>query len=97
MDGSRRLAWLEDYAAAVAASGDHPVPRVLRKGIRVDHASFAYPGTSRVVLDDVSVELPAGAVAAIVGANGPGKHTLVKLLANMKEPTSGYTLHDDTP
>ena len=97
MDGSRRLAWLEDYAAAVAASGDHPVPRVLRKGIRVDHASFAYPGTSRVVLDDVSVELPAGAVAAIVGENGAGKTTLVKLLAKMYEPTSGSIFLDETP
>src|SRR5262249_61160121 len=43
MDGSRRLAWLEDYAAAVAASGDQPVPSVFRKGIRVEHGSFTYP------------------------------------------------------
>src|SRR5437867_12800469 len=64
MDGSRRLAWLEDYAASVAASGDLPVPSVLRRGIRLDHVTFAYPGTSRVVLDDVSVTLPAGAVVA---------------------------------
>jgi ATP-binding cassette, subfamily B, bacterial len=97
MDGSRRLAWLEDYAAAVAASGDHAVPSVLRQGIRVDHASFAYPGTSRVVLDDVSVELPAGAVVAIVGENGAGKTTLVKLLAKMYEPTSGSIFLDETP
>ncbi|MBA0088113.1 MAG: ABC transporter ATP-binding protein, partial [Acidobacteria bacterium Pan2503] len=97
MDGSRRLAWLEDYAAAVAASGDHAVPGVLRQGIRVDHASFAYPGTSRVVLDDVSVELPAGAVVAIVGENGAGKTTLVKLLAKMYEPTSGSIFLDETP
>src|SRR5205823_14046776 len=72
MDGSRRLAWLEDYAASVAASGDLPVPAVLRRGVRLDHVSFAYPGTSRVVLDDVSVTLPAGAVVAIVGENGAG-------------------------
>ena len=97
MDGSRRLAWLEDYAAAVAASGDHPVPSILRQGIRVDHASFAYPGTSRVVLDDVSVTFPAGAVVAIVGENGAGKSTLVKLLAKMYEPTSGCILLDETP
>jgi len=97
MDGSRRLAWLEDYAAAVSASGDHPVPSILRHGIRVDHASFAYPGTSRVVLDDVSVTFPAGAVVAIVGENGAGKSTLVKLLAKMYEPTSGCILLDETP
>ena len=97
MDGSRRLAWLEDYAAAVAASGDQPVPSALRKGIRVEHVSFAYPGTSRVVLDDVSVKLPAGAVVAIVGKNGAGKTTLVKLLSKMYEPTSGSIFLNDTP
>ncbi len=97
MDGSRRLAWLEDYAATVAASGDAPVPAVLRRGIQLDHVSFSYPGTSRVVLDDVSVTLPAGAVVAIVGENGAGKTTLVKLLAKMYEPSSGAILLDDTP
>jgi ATP-binding cassette, subfamily B, bacterial len=97
MDGSRRLAWLEDYAAAVAASGDQPVPSVLRNAIRVEHVSFVYPGTSRLVLDDVSVKLPAGAVVAIVGENGAGKTTLVKLLAKMYEPTSGSMFLDETP
>ncbi len=97
MDGSRRLAWLEDYAASVAASGDLPVPSVLHRGVRLDHVSFAYPGTSRVVLDDVSVTLPAGAVIAIVGENGAGKTTLVKLLSKMYEPSSGSILLDDTP
>jgi ATP-binding cassette subfamily B protein len=50
MDGSRRLAWLEDYAASVAALGELPVPDVLHRSIRLDHVSFAYPGTSRTVL-----------------------------------------------
>jgi ATP-binding cassette subfamily B protein len=97
MDGSRRLAWLEDYAAALDASGDLPVPSALRSGIRFDHVSFAYPGTSRVVLENVSLTLPAGAVVAIVGENGAGKTTLVKLLAKMYEPSSGSIFFDDTP
>jgi ATP-binding cassette subfamily B protein len=97
MDGSRRLAWLEDYVGSVAAGGDRPVPGSLRRGIRLEHVSFAYPGTSRVVLDDVSVTLPAGAVVAIVGENGVGKTTLVKLLTKMYEPASGAILLDDTP
>jgi len=97
MDGSRRLAWLEDYAASVAASGDLPVPAVLHRGIRLGHVSFAYPGTARVVLDDVSLTLPAGSVVAIVGENGAGKTTLVKLLAKLYEPASGAILVDDTP
>ena len=97
MDGSRRLAWLEDYAASVAAAGDRPPPAALRSGIRLEHVTFAYPGTSRVVLDDVSVMLPARSVIAIVGENGAGKTTLVKLLAKMYEPQSGAIFLDDTP
>jgi ATP-binding cassette, subfamily B, bacterial len=97
MDGSRRLAWLEDYAAAVSALGDQPVPVALRRGIRLEHVSFAYPGTTRTVLDDVTLELPAGAVVAIVGENGAGKTSLVKLLAKMYEPSAGTIYLDETP
>jgi ATP-binding cassette, subfamily B, bacterial len=97
MYGAIRLAWLEDYAAAVAASADVPAPDRLAKGIRFDHVSFAYPGTDRIVLDDVNLRLPAGAVVAVVGENGAGKTTLVKLLAKMYEPRSGSILVDDTP
>jgi len=97
MDGSRRLAWLEDYAAAVAASGDQPVPATLAEGVRLEHVSFAYPGTDRLVLDDLCLELPAGAVVAVVGENGAGKTTLVKLLAKLYEPTSGRILVDGRP
>jgi ATP-binding cassette subfamily B protein len=97
MDGSRRLAWLEDYAASMTASADLPVPAMLRRGIRVEHVSFTYPGTERLVLDDVSILLPAGTVVAVVGENGAGKTTLVKLLTKMYEPTSGSILVDDTP
>jgi ATP-binding cassette subfamily B protein len=97
MDGSRRLAWFEDYAAAAAAAADTPVPERLERGIRLDHVSFAYPGTTRKVLDDVSLTLPAGTVVAIVGENGAGKTTLVKLLAKLYEPTAGAILVDDAP
>jgi ATP-binding cassette subfamily B protein len=95
MDGSIRLAWLEDYAASLVASADRPVPARLVRGIRFEHVSFTYPGTSRRVLDDVSLEFPAGAVVALVGENGAGKTTLVKLLAKFYEPTEGRILVDD--
>ena len=55
------------------------------------------PGHAKVVLEDVSLFLPAGAVVAIVGENGAGKTTLVKLVAKMYEPTSGAILVDDVP
>jgi ATP-binding cassette, subfamily B, bacterial len=97
MYGSQRLAWLEDYAASFVANADVAVPSSLHRGIRLDHVSFAYPGTSKVVVDDVSLALPAGSVVAIVGENGAGKTTLVKLLAKMYEPESGAILVDDAP
>jgi ATP-binding cassette subfamily B protein len=97
MDGSRRLAWLEDYAASLTADADLPVPATLHEGIHLDHVSFAYPGTGRLVLEDVTLDLPAGTVVAIVGENGAGKTTLVKLLAKLYEPTSGTIQIDGQP
>jgi len=98
LDGSRRLAWLEDYAASLAEPGHAasapPVPERLTEGIRFEHVSFAYPGTERRVLDDVSLTLPAGAVVAVVGENGAGKSTLVKLLCRLYTPSAGRILVD---
>ena len=97
MDGSKRLAWLEDYAASLVERADLPVPSRLARGIRFDHVSFAYPGTERLVLEDVSLDLPAGAVVAIVGENGAGKSTLIKLLGKFYEPSSGAIYIDGQP
>jgi ATP-binding cassette subfamily B protein len=94
LDAARRLAWLEDYAKSFVTAADQPAPLRLHDGVRFEHVSFAYPGTERLVLDDVNLELPAGAVVAIVGENGAGKSTLVKLLGKMYEPTSGRILVD---
>ena len=91
MDAARRLAWVEDYAAGLTVTVDQTVPARLAgaEGVRFEHVSFAYPGTNRLVLDDINLDLPPGTVVAIVGENGAGKSTLVKLLAKMYEPTSG--------
>ena len=97
LDGSRRLAWLEDYAASQARDADAPVPERLREGIRFEHVSFAYPGTQRLVLEDVDLRLEPGSVVAIVGENGAGKTTLVKLLCRLYQPTSGRILVDGVP
>jgi ATP-binding cassette subfamily B protein len=97
MDGSRRLAWLEDYAASLVAATDQPAPERLSEGLRLEGVSFAYPGTERRVLDGVDLALPAGAVVAIVGENGAGKSTLVKLLCKLYEPSAGRILADGAP
>src|SRR6185437_16699497 len=62
MDGSRRLAWLEDYASAAAADADQPAPARIADGIRFDHVTFFYPGTSKPALADVDLFLPSGSV-----------------------------------
>ena len=94
LDGARRLAWLEDYAASFTAKADQAVPERLKEGIALEGVSFAYPGTSRLVLENVDLKLPAGAVIAVVGENGAGKSTLVKLLSKFYEPTDGRLLVD---
>jgi ATP-binding cassette subfamily B protein len=94
LDGSRRMAWLEDYAASLMEHADAAAPAKLAEGIRFEHVSFTYPGTEKLVLDDVNLELKAGSVVAIVGENGAGKSTLVKLLCRMYQPDQGRILID---
>jgi ATP-binding cassette subfamily B protein len=94
LDASQRLAWLELYAKTHHEKADAPVPERLTEGIRLEHVSFTYPGTERVVLEDVDLSLAAGSVVALVGENGAGKTTLVKLLARFYEPTEGRILVD---
>ncbi|HVH09103.1 MAG TPA: ABC transporter ATP-binding protein [Gemmatimonadales bacterium] len=95
LEGSRRLAWLEDYATSVTDHASEPAPDHLERGIRLEHVSFAYPGTTSRVLEDVTLELTPGSVVAIVGENGAGKSTLVKLLCRMYQPDHGRILVDD--
>ena len=94
LDGSRRLAWLEDYAASREEGADAAVPDRLRDGIRFEDVSFAYPGTERRVLEHVDLHFRPGSVIALVGENGAGKSTLVKLLCRLYAPSAGRILVD---
>jgi ATP-binding cassette subfamily B protein len=94
LEGSKRMAWLEDYAAALTQHADAKAPERLAQGIVFEHVSFSYPGTTRRVLDDVSLELKPGSVVAVVGENGAGKSTLVKLLCRLYQPDEGRILVD---
>jgi ATP-binding cassette, subfamily B, bacterial len=94
MDGSKRMAWLEDYAASLVQDAEAPAPLRFTSGIRFEKVSFRYPATERLVLEDVDLELAPGSVVAIVGENGAGKTTLVKLLCQLYQPTRGRILVD---
>ncbi len=103
-----RLLWLEEHAAADAAgAGTLPAPDRLAQGVRLRGLRFTYPGTDTDVLDGLDLDLPAGATVAgatvagatvaVVGENGPGKTTLIKLLLGMYRPAAGQILVDGTP
>ncbi|THA64248.1 ABC transporter ATP-binding protein [Streptomyces sp. A0958] len=90
------LAELRSLGAVSQDSGRDVPPPALREGIRLEHVSFAYPGSDRKILDDVSLFLPADSSTALVGENGAGKSTLVKLLCGLYRPTEGRILVDGT-
>lgn len=57
--------------------------------IEFSHVSFKYPGTQKTVLHDLSFRINKDKVTAIVGENGAGKSTIIKLVAGLYEPTEG--------
>jgi ATP-binding cassette, subfamily B, bacterial len=66
-----------------------PCPSQIEQGIAFNDVGFAYPGTSRRVLEAVSLTVAPGQVIALVGENGSGKTTLMKLLCRLYDPDSG--------
>jgi len=64
------------------------------QGVAFRDVSFAYPGTSRTVLEEVNLAIAPGQVIALVGENGSGKTTLMKLLCRLYDPGSGRVTVD---
>ena len=58
--------------------------------IEFHHVSFAYPGSTEPVLKDLSCKLTLKHKMAVVGLNGAGKTTFIKLLCRLYDPTEGY-------
>ncbi len=92
--------FVRDYtsflALARAADGGR---REMRRGlerIEVEGVTFAYPDATRPALDDVSIEVTAGEIVALVGENGSGKTTLAKLIAGLYPPDRGRVLWNGT-
>ena len=90
-----RFQWLKELVAGTRPiTPDRPTPARVTEGISFENLTFRYPGTDRVVLGGVNLDIPAGSTVAIVGENGAGKTTLVKLLCRFYEPDSGEMLLD---
>lgn len=97
----RGLAAAEDIFAqldqqAELDTGKYCVARV-RGDISLRDLSFRYNPTDPLVLDKISLDIPAGQTVALVGRSGSGKTTLVQLLARFYQPDSGEMLLDGVP
>jgi ATP-binding cassette subfamily B protein len=71
-----------------------PAPRPILRGFEFRGVSFRYPGNSRMVLDRLNFQLHTGERVALIGENGEGKTTLVKLMTRLYDPVEGQILLD---
>ena len=71
-----------------------PAPRPIERGFEFRNVSFRYPGASRLVLNKLNFTLRPGERVALIGENGEGKTTIVKLLTRLYDPLEGQVLLD---
>src|SRR5713226_8298245 len=71
-----------------------PAPRPIVRGFEFCNVSFRYPGSSRLVLNGLNFHLHPGERVALIGENGEGKTTIVKLITRLYDPTEGQVLLD---
>ena len=73
-----------------------PFPAHISEAVRFEDVTFSYPGTTTNALEGFSLEIPAGKTVAIVGENGAGKSTFIKLLCRFYDPDEGRVTVDGT-
>lgn len=71
-----------------------PFPEKIQEGVRFEDVVFSYPGSERKALDGFDLEIPAGRTVAVVGENGAGKSTFIKLLCRFYDPNQGRVTID---
>ena len=71
-----------------------PAPRPITRGFEFRNVSFRYPGASRLVLNGLNFHLRPEERVALIGENGEGKTTIVKLLCRLYDPVEGEILLD---
>jgi len=88
------LAFFAMEPAVKSKPGGICAPRPILRGFEFQNVSFVYPGTSRRVLDGFNFALRPGERVALIGENGEGKTTVVKLITRLYDPTEGRILLD---
>jgi ATP-binding cassette, subfamily B, bacterial len=88
------LAFFDMKPTIRSKPGALSAPRPIRRGFEFRNVSFIYPGTSRLVLDNFNFSLHPGERVALIGENGQGKTTIVKLITRLYDPTGGQILLD---
>src|SRR5438552_2751878 len=71
-----------------------PAPRPIQRGFEFRNVSFHYPGSSRLILNGLNFQLRPGERVALIGENGEGKTTMVKLMTRLYDPVEGQVLLD---
>src|SRR5579863_5129585 len=88
------LAFFEMKPRVESKENGVPAPKPIVRGFEFRNVSFAYPGTTRRVLSDFNFTLSPGQRIALIGENGQGKTTVVKLITRLYDPTEGQILLD---
>jgi len=88
------IAFFEMRPTIESKAGALPVPRPIRIGFEFQNVSFRYPGSERLVLNGLNFQLRPGERVALIGENGEGKTTIVKLLTRLYDPVEGQILLD---
>jgi ATP-binding cassette subfamily B protein len=88
------IAFFEMKPRVESKAGGIPAPHPVTRGFEFRNVSFVYPGTNRRILSDFNFTLCPGERVALIGENGQGKTTLVKLITRLYDPTEGQILLD---
>ncbi|MGC2195537.1 MAG: ABC transporter ATP-binding protein [Terriglobales bacterium] len=88
------LAFFQMQATIRSKPNALPAPRPIQRGFEFRNVSFRYPGSSRLVLENLNLVLRPAERVALIGENGQGKTTIVKLLTRLYDPVEGQILLD---
>jgi ATP-binding cassette, subfamily B, bacterial len=88
------LAFFEMKPTIASKPNALAAPRPIRRGFEFRKVSFRYPGSPRLVLNQLDFQLCPGERVALIGENGQGKTTIVKLITRLYDPTDGQVLLD---